>query len=89
LTGRSARVFRLQVSQACGRPAPRGRGRLNDRLDARSLSDPKASRGEVAGSISRIKRWDTVLDDSNPPFHRFVPWCAMVSRAGCSARITL
>jgi propionyl-CoA synthetase len=42
-----------------------------DRLHARSLSDPEGFWGELAEDISWIKRWDKVLDDSNPPFYRW------------------
>ena len=44
---------------------------LYDQLHARSLSNPEGFWGEVAEDISWIKRWDKVLDDSNPPFYRW------------------
>src|SRR5512135_2217774 len=42
-----------------------------DLLHARSLSDPEGFWGEVAEHITWFKRWDKVLDDSNPPFYRW------------------
>src|SRR3954447_13654379 len=42
-----------------------------DRIHARSLSDPGGFWGEAAGEISWIKPWETVLDDTNPPFYRW------------------
>ncbi|HMB03628.1 MAG TPA: AMP-binding protein, partial [Isosphaeraceae bacterium] len=42
-----------------------------DLLHARSLSDPEGFWGEAAEDITWIKRWDKVLDDSNPPFYRW------------------
>ena len=42
-----------------------------DPIHARSLSDPRGFWGEAAGEISWIKPWETVLDDSNPPFYRW------------------
>ena len=38
---------------------------------ARSLSDPDAFWGEAAESIHWTRRWDRVLDDSNPPMYRW------------------
>jgi propionyl-CoA synthetase len=38
---------------------------------ARSLSDPEGFWGEVAEGISWSKKWDKVLDASNPPFYRW------------------
>ncbi len=38
---------------------------------ARSINDPNGFWGEVAEDIHWIKKWDTVLDDSNPPFYRW------------------
>ncbi len=37
----------------------------------RSLEDPEGFWGEVAGEIDWIKPWESVLDSSNPPFHRW------------------
>ena len=37
----------------------------------RSLDDPQGFWGEVAEGIDWVKRWDTVLDSSNPPFYRW------------------
>ena len=52
-----------------------------DRIHARSLSDPRGFWGEAAEEISWIKPWETVLDDSNPPFYRWF-------KGGCSTRAT-
>ncbi len=38
---------------------------------ARSLKDPEGFWGEVAEGISWSKKWDKVLDASNPPFYRW------------------
>ncbi len=38
---------------------------------ARSLSDPEGFWGEIAEEIHWTKKWDTVLDSSNPPFYRW------------------
>jgi propionyl-CoA synthetase len=40
-------------------------------VHARSLRDPDGFWGEAAGQIDWIRRWDTVLDRSNPPFFRW------------------
>ncbi|MBT4934050.1 MAG: propionyl-CoA synthetase [Rhodospirillaceae bacterium] len=37
----------------------------------RSLNDPEGFWGEVAEGISWSKKWDRVLDSSNPPFYRW------------------
>ncbi len=37
----------------------------------RSLEDPEGFWGEIGEDIDWIKRWDRVLDDSNPPFYRW------------------
>jgi propionyl-CoA synthetase len=42
-----------------------------DRLHARSLSDPEGFWGEAAEEIAWVRRWDRVLDASNPPFYRW------------------
>ena len=42
-----------------------------DRLHARSLSDPEGFWGEAAQDITWFKRWDNVLDNSNPPFTKW------------------
>ncbi len=42
-----------------------------DQLHARSLSDPAGFWGDAAEEISWFKRWDAVLDTSNPPFYRW------------------
>ncbi len=38
---------------------------------SRSLNDPESFWSEAAESIHWEKRWDTVLDESNPPFYRW------------------
>ncbi|MCW2247202.1 propionyl-CoA synthetase [Azospirillum fermentarium] len=42
-----------------------------DQLHDRSLSDPAGFWGDAAEEITWFKRWDTVLDGSNPPFYRW------------------
>ena len=42
-----------------------------DEMFARSLSDPEGFWGEIAETVHWNKRWDKVLDDSNPPFYRW------------------
>ena len=37
----------------------------------RASADPEGFWAEAAESISWVKRWDRVLDDSNPPFYRW------------------
>ena len=44
---------------------------LYKQLHARSLTDPEGFWGEAAEDITWFKRWDKVLDDSNPPFYRW------------------
>jgi propionyl-CoA synthetase len=36
-----------------------------------SINAPNEFWGEAAEKISWVKRWDKVLDDSNPPFYRW------------------
>ena len=38
---------------------------------ARSINDPEGFWGEIAEGIHWEKKWDKVLDDSNPPFYRW------------------
>ena len=40
-------------------------------VHARSLSDPESFWGEAAEAIHWTKRWERVLDDSNPPMYRW------------------
>jgi propionyl-CoA synthetase len=40
-------------------------------LFERSLMDPHGFWGEAADNVHWYKRWDKVLDDSNPPFYRW------------------
>ena len=42
-----------------------------DRLYEQSLRDPEAFWGEAAEDVRWYRRWDRVLDDSNPPFYRW------------------
>ena len=44
-----------------------------DDVYARSIQDPNAFWGEAADDVRWTKRWDKVLDDSNPPFYRWFP----------------
>ena len=37
----------------------------------RAKADPEGFWAEAAEQISWVRRWDSVLDDSNPPFHRW------------------
>ena len=37
----------------------------------RSIKDPKGFWAEAAGGIDWYRKWDTVLDESNPPFYRW------------------
>ena len=45
-------------------------GRFDEVYD-RSLSDPEKFWTEAAGAIHWEKKWDKILDDSNPPFYRW------------------
>jgi len=42
-----------------------------DEAHARSLADRQGFWAEAAEGIDWVKRWDTVLDDTNPPFYRW------------------
>ena len=42
-----------------------------DEVHRRSLEDPEAFWAEAAEEIDWTRRWDKVLDDSNPPFYRW------------------
>ena len=42
-----------------------------DETYARSIDDPEGFWGEAAEAVHWYKRWDRVLDDSNPPFYRW------------------
>ena len=42
-----------------------------DEAHAQSLGDPDAFWGAAAEDIHWTRRWDKVLDDSNPPFYRW------------------
>jgi propionyl-CoA synthetase len=44
-----------------------------DEVHARSLADPAGFWGEAAQAIDWIRPWDTVFDDSRPPFYRWFP----------------
>ena len=36
----------------------------------RSIADPAGFWGEIAEELHWFKKWDRVLDESNPPFYR-------------------
>jgi propionyl-CoA synthetase len=42
-----------------------------DEVYTRSIEDPEGFWAEAAEDIHWFKRWDTVLDDSNPPFYQW------------------
>ncbi|MBI5014225.1 MAG: propionyl-CoA synthetase [Deltaproteobacteria bacterium] len=42
-----------------------------DEVFRKSVEDPAGFWGEAAEAITWTKRWDKVLDDSNPPFYRW------------------
>jgi propionyl-CoA synthetase len=42
-------------------------------LYSRSITDPKGFWGEAAAAIAWHKKWDSVLDESKPPFYRWYP----------------
>jgi propionyl-CoA synthetase len=42
-----------------------------DEIYARSINDPEGFWAEAAEDVHWYKRWDKVLDDSNPPFYRW------------------
>ncbi len=42
-----------------------------DEVFRRSMKDPNGFWGEAAEAITWTKKWDKVLDDSNPPFYRW------------------
>jgi propionyl-CoA synthetase len=44
-----------------------------DEVYARSINDPEGFWGEAAEDIHWYKKWDKVLDASNPPFYRWFP----------------
>ena len=44
---------------------------LYNEAHARSLSDPEGFWGEAAENCFWYKKWDRVLEDSNPPFYRW------------------
>lgn len=48
-------------------------GEHYDEVYRRSLEDPGAFWGRAAKEVHWIRRWDRVLDDSNPPFYRWFP----------------
>jgi len=43
----------------------------------KSIQDPEGFWGEAARAIDWYKKWDRVLDDSNPPFYRWFPGAEM------------
>ena len=42
-----------------------------DEIFTRSIQDPNGFWAEAAEAVSWYKKWDTVLDDSTPPFYRW------------------
>lgn len=44
-----------------------------DDIHARSLRDPEGFWAEAAEAVHWYRRWDRVLDTSNPPFYRWYP----------------
>lgn len=42
-----------------------------DEIYARSITDPEAFWAKAAEKIDWFKKWDRVLDSSNPPFYRW------------------
>ncbi|MBA3497268.1 MAG: propionyl-CoA synthetase, partial [Gemmatimonadales bacterium] len=40
---------------------------------ARWRAEPEAFWAEAAEAVHWYRRWDAVLDDSRPPFHRWFP----------------
>jgi acetyl-CoA synthetase len=42
-----------------------------EKLYQKSLQDPQAFWAERASELEWFKKWDTVLDDSNPPFYKW------------------
>jgi len=42
-----------------------------EELFMKSIKDPKSFWAEAAEAIGWHKKWDTVLDESNPPFYRW------------------
>ncbi|MEW6486525.1 MAG: propionyl-CoA synthetase [Thermodesulfobacteriota bacterium] len=63
------RLFWARVSQHSAREEE-GMGRY-DEVFRRSLQDPNGFWGEAAEAIAWSRKWDKVLDDSNPPFYRW------------------
>lgn len=59
------------IKNLCGKYIRRLRmGRYQD-LYQRSIDDPEGFWGDAAADITWYKKWDKVLDASNPPFHRW------------------
>ncbi len=58
----------FQVVKLCRKEERMGR---YEEIYRRSLEDPNGFWGEAAEQISWYKKWDKVLDDSNPPFYRW------------------
>ncbi len=52
----------------------------------RSLEDPEGFWAEAAEDISWYKKWDKVLDDSNPPFYRWFVGAEMNTCYNCLDR---
>jgi propionyl-CoA synthetase len=59
------------IKNLCGKYIRRLRmGRYQD-LYQRSIEDPEGFWGDAAADITWYKKWDKVLDASNPPFYRW------------------
>ena len=46
-------------------------GRTYNEVYRRSIEDPEGYWGEIAESLHWYRKWERVLDDSNPPFYRW------------------
>ena len=67
----AARSSALQPARGAHQPTGGEKmGRYED-VYGKSLRDPEAFWGEAAASIDWVRKWDTVLDVSDPPFYRW------------------
>jgi propionyl-CoA synthetase len=48
-------------------------GKIYQEVYQRSLKDPEGFWGKIAENFHWYRKWDKVLDDSNPPFFRWFP----------------
>ena len=46
-------------------------GKTYDEVYRRSIEDPEGFWGDIAENLHWYRKWDKVLDDSNPPFYRW------------------